>query len=48
MCWEAMLDECCRQKGWDVATGWRTEAGLEALGLDEIAAQLKAACRLVR
>ncbi len=48
MCWEAMLDECCRQQGWDVATGWRTEAGLKSLELDEIAAQLKAACRLVR
>ncbi|MFQ5409918.1 MAG: aldehyde ferredoxin oxidoreductase C-terminal domain-containing protein, partial [Anaerolineales bacterium] len=44
--WEAMLDEYYRQQGWDVSTGQQTEAGLRALGLDEVAARLHAAGRL--
>ena len=46
--WEAMLDEYYRQQNWDVATGWQTEAGLRALGLDEVAARLRAAGRIAQ
>lgn len=45
--WEAMLDEYYRQQGWDTATGWQTRAGLDALGLGQVAARLGVAERLI-
>lgn len=44
--WAAMQDEYYRFKGWDLETGWQTEASLQALGLDEVAHKLRQAGRL--
>ena len=44
--WEGMLDEYYRAQGWDVATGWQTEAGLRELGLEEAIPRLRAIRRL--
>ncbi len=44
--WELMVDEYYRLKGWDVATGWQTEAGLSSLDMGEVAAKLRAHGRL--
>lgn len=38
---EAMKDEYYALRGWDVATGLQTKAKLEALGLDDVAADLE-------
>jgi aldehyde:ferredoxin oxidoreductase len=40
--WEALVDEYYAIKGWDRATGWQTEAGLLALDMGEVAAELRA------
>jgi aldehyde:ferredoxin oxidoreductase len=39
--WARMLDEYYRLQGWDLATGWQTEAGLVGLGLDMVAEKLR-------
>jgi aldehyde:ferredoxin oxidoreductase len=44
--WETMLDEYYRAQGWDMETGWQTEASLRALGLEEVIAKLRAHGRL--
>jgi aldehyde:ferredoxin oxidoreductase len=44
--WEGMLDEYYRAHGWDVATGWQTEAGLRELGLEEAIPRLRGVGRL--
>jgi aldehyde:ferredoxin oxidoreductase len=44
--WERMLDEYYVCNGWDLATGWQTEASLLALGLGEVAGVLRAHGRL--
>lgn len=38
--WQAMLDEYYNEQGWDVKTGWQTEASLNALGLEKVASKL--------
>lgn len=39
--WQVMLDEYYQEKGWDMATGWQTEASLNALGLEGVASKLR-------
>lgn len=44
--WESMLDEYYTAQGWDLATGWQTEASLLSAGLEEAAEKLRAHQRL--
>ncbi len=44
--WEDMLDEYYHAQGWDLATGWQTEANLRSLDLIEAAEKLRAHGRL--
>ena len=44
--YESMLDEYYGSYGWDVQSGWQTEASLTSLGLPEVADKLRAAGRL--
>jgi aldehyde:ferredoxin oxidoreductase len=44
--WEAMLDEYYMAQGWDLATGWQTEASLRSCGLDEAIDKLRMHGRL--
>jgi aldehyde:ferredoxin oxidoreductase len=45
--WDGMLDRFYELNGWDVATGLQTRRGLHELGLDDVAAKLEAAGRLL-
>jgi aldehyde:ferredoxin oxidoreductase len=44
--WESMLDEYYLAQGWDLETGWQTEASLQKLGLEEVIAKLRQHDRL--
>jgi aldehyde:ferredoxin oxidoreductase len=46
--WDEMLDRFYELNGWDVETGMQTRGGLHELGLDDVAAKLEAAGRLVQ
>ena len=39
--WDRMLDEYYREKGWDLETGWQTEAHLRELELEDVADRLR-------
>ena len=45
--WDEMLDRLYELHGWDVATGLQTRAGLEDLGLADVADMLERAGKLV-
>ena len=45
--WGKMLDRFYELNGWDTETGLQTRAGLHELGLDDVAAKLEAAGRLI-
>jgi aldehyde:ferredoxin oxidoreductase len=45
--WDEMLDRLYGLHGWDVATGLQTRAGLESLGLGDVADMLEQAGKLV-
>jgi aldehyde:ferredoxin oxidoreductase len=45
--WDEMLDRFYQLNGWDVQSGLQTRAGLEDLGLSDIADKLEATGRLV-
>ena len=44
--WEAMLDEYYMAQGWDLETGWQTEASLRKLDLEEVITKLRQHDRL--
>jgi len=44
--WESMLDEYYLAQGWDLETGWQTEASLRALDLEEVISKLRQYDRL--
>ena len=44
--WERMLDEYYRLQNWDNMTGWQTEHGLNVLGLEQVADELRRVGRL--
>ena len=45
--WDEMLDRFYELHGWDLETGLQTRQGLETLGLEDVAAMLEKAGRLV-
>ena len=45
--WDEMLDRLYELHGWHVKTGLQTRRGLEGLGLEDVAATLEGAGRLV-
>ena len=45
--WGEMLDRFYELNGWDTETGLQTRVGLHELGLDDVAAKLEAAGRLI-
>ncbi len=46
--WDEMLDRFYELNGWDIESGLQRRAGLHQLGLDDVAAKLEAAGRLVK
>jgi aldehyde:ferredoxin oxidoreductase len=44
--WDRMLTEYYRVQGWDAKTGWQTAETLHALGLDDVAENLRQCGRL--
>jgi aldehyde:ferredoxin oxidoreductase len=44
--WNEMLDEYYQAHGWDLETGWQTEASLRKLGLEEVIHKLRKHGRL--
>lgn len=45
--WDLMLDRFYELHGWDVGTGWQTRRGLQQMGLEDVAARLEKAGRLI-